>query len=63
MTVQELNEIQYKQLCQRYIIEMFGFKGEEPSYYDLAYADELVFRDIIYSYYEGINFVQDDFFS
>lgn len=63
MTVQELNDNQYKQLCQRYIIDMFEFEGEEPSYYDLIYADELVSRDVIYSYYKGINFVQDDFFS
>lgn len=61
MTVQELNDDQYKQLCQRYIIEMFELEGEEPTYYDLAYADELISRDVVYRYYAGIHFVQDDF--
>ena len=65
MTVQELNQEQYKELCQRYITE-FWFDGEHgttsPSYEDLACADELVSEDVIYRHYDGINFTEDDFF-
>lgn len=65
MTVQELSREQYKELCQSYITEFWTDFEEgttSPSYYDLAYADELVAEDIIYSHYDGINFTEDDFF-
>ena len=61
MTVQKLNQAQYKELCQRYITE-FRTDLEEgttsPSYYDLVHADELVSEDIIYKYYDGIDFTK-----
>ena len=65
MTVQELNQEQYKELCQRYITEFWTDLEEgtnSPSYYELACADELVAEDVIYRYYDGINFTEDDFF-
>ena len=64
MTVQELNREQYKELCQDYITHFwFDYEGKTsgPSWYELARADELVDRNIIYNYYEGINFVPEDF--
>ena len=65
MTVHELSREQYKELCQRYITEFWtdnehGTKS--PSMSELACADELVDENVIYHYYEGINFVEDDFF-
>ena len=64
MTVEELSPEQYKELCQAYITE-FWVDNEDgtssPSYYDLAYADKLVTQDVIYRYYDGVNFTDDDF--
>ena len=65
MTVSELNQEQYKELCQRYITEFWTDLVDgtnEPSYYDLVHADELVSEDVIYRYYDGIEFTEDDFF-
>ena len=65
MTVQELNRDQYKELCQRYITEFWTDSENgttSPSLYELMCADELVSEDVIYNYYEGINFVEEDFF-
>ena len=65
MTVRELNREQYKELCQDYITRFWtDFEKEttSPSWGDLAYADELVSEDIIYNYYDGIEFTEDDFF-
>lgn len=64
MTVRELNKEQYKQLCQAYITEFWADNENgttSPSYYDLAYADELVSEDVIYRHYDGIEFVEEDF--
>lgn len=64
MTVYELNERQYKELCQAYISNFWvdDENGtESPSYHDLACADELVDPQVIYDYYEGVNFVEEDF--
>jgi hypothetical protein len=65
MTVRELNQEQYKELCQAYITEFWTDDEEgsnSPSYDDLIHADELVTEDVIYRYYEGITFTEDDFF-
>jgi hypothetical protein len=65
MTVQELNQEQYKELCQAYITEFwsnFEDGTSSPSYADLTCADELVAEDVIYRHYDGINFTEDDFF-
>ena len=65
MTVRELNRDQYKELCQRYITEFWTddeHSTSSPSLGELMCADELVDPNIIYNYYEGINFVEEDFF-
>ena len=64
MTVRELNREQYKELCQRYITEFWTDLEDgtmSPSWEDLACADELVAEDVIYDYYDGIDFVEEDF--
>lgn len=64
MTVRELNPAQYKELCQDYITRFWAddeHDTTEPSWYDLACADEIVAEDIIYKYYDGIEFTDDDF--
>lgn len=64
MTVYELNSEQYKELCQRYITEFWTddeYGTESPSWEDLACADELVSEDVIYRYYDGVDFVEEDF--
>lgn len=63
-TVQELNQEQYKQLCQAYITEFWTDSEHgttSPSWYDLAYADELVSKDVIYRHYDGVYFTEEDF--
>lgn len=65
MTVRELNQEQYKELCQMYITDFwtdFEDGTTSPSYHDLACADELVSEDVIFRHYDGINFTEDDFF-
>lgn len=65
MKVQELNRKQYKELCQDYITRFwtdFETETTSPSWGDLACADELVSEDVIYNYYDGIEFTEDDFF-
>lgn len=65
MTVRELNKDQYKELCQAYITEFWTddeHGTSRPSMGELACADELVDPEIIYNYYDGINFVEEDFF-
>lgn len=42
--------------------EITGFDHDEPSYEDLANADEIVPDDVIFRNYEGVCFVPDDFF-
>ena len=71
MTVHELNREQVLELKQRYL-EMLADEGnyaavlnvdyDEPSYNDLAMADEIVPDDIIFTHYEDTCFVPDDFF-
>lgn len=65
MTVRELNQEQYKELCQDYITRFwtdFETGTTSPYWGDLACADKLVSEDIIYDYYDGIEFTEDDFF-
>ena len=42
--------------------EMFGVDYDEPSWGDLARADELVPDDVIFDHYKGTDFVEEDFF-
>lgn len=57
MTVKELNREQLDCLKQNYIFETV----ENPSYSELA-ESFYIFDEVIYEYYEGINFVEDDFY-
>ena len=71
MTVYELSSEQMLELKQQYL-EMLADEGnyasvlnvdyDEPSQHDLSFADEIVPDDIIFTHYEGIDFVPDDFF-
>ena len=71
MNVYELNKEQMLELKQRYL-EMLADEGnyasvlnvdyDEPSYWDLANADDIVPDDIIFTHYEDTCFVPDDFF-
>lgn len=71
MKVTELNTEQIVELKQHYMTELVN-EGtfaevmnrdyDEPSYGDLADADELISDDFIFEHYDGIDFVQDDFF-
>lgn len=71
MTVQDLNRDQLAELKCSYYFELVneGIFGEiigrdydEPSYYDLAFVDDIVSDEFIFERYEGISFVEDDFF-
>ncbi len=65
MTSRELNQEQFKELCQAYISDHWVDNEDgttSPSYTDLAYADELVDEEVIHRCYAGINFSEDDFF-
>ena len=42
--------------------EVLDVDYNEPSYCDLANADEIVPDDVIFYEYEGVSFVPDDFF-
>lgn len=70
MNVRELNKEQMTFLKQAYMTrlanegtfaEVFKVDYDEPSYGDLANADELVPDDVIFDNYDGIDFVEDDF--
>ena len=41
--------------------EVMNADHDEPSYDDLANADELIPDDFIFEYYEGMTFTEDDF--
>jgi len=70
MKVQDLNREQLTFLKHAYMTqladeglfaEMFGVDYDEPSWGDLARADELVPDDVIFDHYEGSDFVEEDF--
>lgn len=70
MDVRDLNREQLTELKQAYIMqladegmfaEMFDVDYDEPSYEDLARADELVSDDAIFYHYDGSDFVEEDF--
>jgi hypothetical protein len=42
--------------------EVLGADYDAPSYWDMANADEIVPDDVIFKNYDGVNFVNDDFF-
>lgn len=70
MIVTELNREQLTFLKQAYMTqladegnfaEMFGVDYDQPSWGDLARADELVPDDVIFEHYEDSDFVEEDF--
>ena len=71
MEVQELSKDQMLELKQSYLTkladegsyaEILDVDYDEPSYWDLAHADEIVPDEVIFREYEGVDFVPDDFF-
>ena len=42
--------------------EVMGVDYDEPSGYDISFADELIPDDVVCEHYAGIGFVPDDFF-
>ena len=71
MDVRELTREQLVELKQNYMSELvnegtfaevMGRDYDEPSYGDLAEADELITDEFIFEYYAGTDFVNDDFF-
>jgi len=71
MNVTELTRKQLKELKCNYLeqladegsfAEVLDVDYNEPSYYDLANADEIVSDCVIFKNYEGVCFVNDDFF-
>lgn len=70
MTIDDLTKDQMLELKQMYLTqladegsyaEVVGVDYDEPSYADLANADEIVPDDIIYKKYDGAEFYEDDF--
>ena len=71
MDVRELSKDQMHELKERYLMkladegsyaEVMDCDYNEPSYWDLANADEIVPDDVIFREYDGVWFVPDDFF-
>lgn len=72
MNVHDLTREYLVQLKERYLIELanegtfaqvMNVDYDSPSYYDMIHADELVPDDVIFNEYEGVNFVEDDFYN
>lgn len=70
MTISELTRDQLIQLKCYYMAELvnegtfaevMGRDYDEPSYGDLADADELIPDDVIFEHYGDFDFVEDDF--
>lgn len=66
MNVTELNRDQLIELKQNYL-DVLNESGEHEeivgvSYNELANADEIVSDDVIFNYYDGVVFSEDDFF-
>lgn len=71
MNVRELNKDQMLELKQNYLTkladegsyaEVMNCDYNEPSYWDLANADDIVPDDVIFREYDNVFFVPDDFF-
>ena len=72
MTIHELNADQLRELKERYLCdlanegdyaEVMDTDHDEPSYWDLAHADQLVPDDVLYRQWEGYEFNEEDFSS
>lgn len=61
MTFDELNEDQRMELKQRILVERNEQRGEGTSYWELAYADNLVSDEDARDWAAGMEFSEDDF--
>ena len=61
MTVRELTQEQLDELKVAYVTDQAVKRGEFPSYGELAASTE-VSNEVIFDYYDGIHFVEEDFF-
>lgn len=61
MKVTELTREQLIKLKQRYLTDWYDDLGQSPSYSELADADALVSDETAFDYFEGIDFVEEDF--
>ena len=70
MDVTELSREQLTGLKQHYLIELasegdyaevMGVEWDEPSWGEIAAADEIVPDELVFDYYAGILFSEDDF--
>ena len=61
MSVYDLNRDQIEELKQSMLTERMLANGEEPSYGELADANETISDDEVITEYAGTNFNNDDF--
>lgn len=63
MKVQELNRDQLIELKQQYLCDWYDSYPFDngPSYQELAEADSTIPDDLVFDYFEGIDFVPEDF--
>lgn len=63
MKVKELNEFQLQELKQNLLCEKYDRMGKTPSYWELAYVNNIIPDEEVYSSYENVNFAEEDFVS
>ncbi len=61
MKVTELNREQLICLKERYLCDWYDSIGDTPSWEELANADDFVADETIFYYFEGTEFVPEDF--
>ena len=66
LTRDELRELKcnymYELANEGTFAEVMDRDYDEPSYWDLANADEIIPDDVVFRQYEGVSFVEEDFF-
>lgn len=71
MDVTELNREQLESLKCDYMIrlaeqgifaDVVGRDYDSPAWEDIAFADEIVPDDVVFREFEGVDFVEEDFF-
>lgn len=61
MKVTELNREQLICLKERYLCDWYDSIGDTPSWEELANADETVADETVFIYFDGTEFVPEDF--
>lgn len=61
MTTYDLSQNQMIQLKGDYLCDIMNERGEQPTWGELAFADQLVDDEVIHDYYAGTIFSDDDF--